>query len=204
MGRKGSRLRIALGVSLAVAVVAIGGAFLAIGRQGPSGNGTSPETTQASESRTSTGSAASTGAKIPAGFAAVSPPKELAAFAKSFATYGEAWFPTSLPRGYKLDSAETSELGKGSGPLSDVLFLNGDLGISLTQGSPKLRDYEILALEKVPWGTATASVVYDDPEDTTSAKYIVYSDGKNLAELSGDVPIETLEQIAAGMVVVAP
>jgi hypothetical protein len=215
------RLVIALGVVLGIAVVAIAVALVMIGRSEAGKKTAERETTSTVEATASlepTASAepsapppAATGPAVPAGFAAVSPPKQFATFVKQFATTskdpatgapGRAWFPSSLPEGFKLDSADQSELEPGAGPFMDVLFAKGDAEIGLMQGGPKGRDYEIVAIETVAWGSEKASVMREDPEDAASPIYIVYSDGRNLAELNGDVPLATLKQIAAGMVVI--
>ena len=86
--------------------------------------------------------------------------------------------------------------------MCDAYFIAGDHDLDLLQGSPNARQYEILSIGKVPWGTETADVVYADPEDTTSPKMIVYNGKGNLAELTGEVTFEQLKSVAASMVLV--
>jgi hypothetical protein len=110
------------------------------------------------------------------------------------------WYPKQLPKGYKVLSCDTVEMEAGSGLVADTVFSDGNGGLNLVQGSPTKRSYEIISIAKVPWGTQQADVVYQDPQDTTSPRLIVYSKGGNFAELSGDVTLEQLKAVAASMV----
>jgi len=125
-------------------------------------------------------------------------PAKVGTFAKNFK--GPAWFPTSVPPGMKIDALDVVELEPGSGLICDIVWYDGKNPLMLTQGSPKNRDYEIVSIGKVAWGTGTADVVHEDPTDPTTAKMIVYSKDGNLAELSGVVDFETLKAVAASMV----
>lgn len=127
-------------------------------------------------------------------------PAQVGTFAGKFK--GPTWYPKSLPKGLKLDSVDVLELEPGSGLVCDSYFVAGDVEIDLLQGSPKTREYDIVSVGKVPWGTETADVVYEDPEDNTSPKMIVYSAKGTLAELSGGATFEQLKSVAAAMVLV--
>lgn len=213
-----NRLRIALVVSLAVAAVALVVVFVSVSA-GFRGTVTSTSSTAA----TTTAGAITTvepaapraqaGSAAPEGFVRAKPPKEFATFAKDFASFGRdpstqapgrAWYPSVLPAGFAVDVVDLSEMQVGSGPLCDITYVKGEGWIGFTQGSPTMRDYEIAVVETVPWGSEKAAVTYEDPEDATSRRYIVYSVGRNLVELSGDVTFQQLKQIAAGMAVAAP
>lgn len=115
---------------------------------------------------------------------------------------GPVWYPKYVTKGYKIDSLDVVEFDPGSGLVCDIVWVSGERVIEFTQGSPKTRDYPIVSVGKVPWGTETADIVYQDPSDHTTPKMIVYSNGGNFAELSGDVGIDELKVIAAGMVAV--
>jgi hypothetical protein len=113
-------------------------------------------------------------------------------------TTGTAWYPTYLPVGYQQTSLETTTLGDGQSPVCDVVFAKGDSKIYLTQGSPVMRDYEIVPITTVAWGTESAWTMDSDGE-TGGRRFIVYGDQRNLAELSGDVGIAELKKVAASM-----
>jgi hypothetical protein len=125
-------------------------------------------------------------------------PSKVGSFAKSFG--GPVWYPKTIPKGYKTDSLDIVELEPGSGLICDIIYVSGEKSLGFTQGSPKTRDYEIVSAGKVPWGTETADIVYEDPADPTSAQMIVYSSGGNFAELYGDASIAELKAMAASMV----
>jgi hypothetical protein len=125
-------------------------------------------------------------------------PAKVGAFAKSFK--GPVWYPKTIPKGYKVDSLDLVELEPGSGLICDIVYVSGDKSLGFTQGSPKTRDYEIVSTGKVPWGTETADVVYEDPSDPASAQMIVYNKGGNFAELYGDASLAELKAMAASMV----
>jgi hypothetical protein len=125
-------------------------------------------------------------------------PAQVVKFAKDF--NGPAWYPKVIPKGYKNDSVDVVELETGSGLICDVVFLNGDKSVGFTQGSPQTRDYQILSVGKVPWGTfGSADVIYEDPEDKSSPLMIVFTSGGNFAEIYGDTGIEPLKAMAASM-----
>jgi hypothetical protein len=125
-------------------------------------------------------------------------PTKVGTFAKNFK--GPVWYPKYMTAGYKLDSLDVVEFDPGSGLVADIVYLNGEKTIGFTQGSPATRDYEIVSVGKVAWGTEQADIVYEDPEDTTSPQMIVYSKGGNFAELYGDAGIGELTKVAASMV----
>lgn len=136
----------------------------------------------------------------PGPVAAAGWPAKVGSFAKSFK--GPAWYPKSIPKGYKAESIDIVELEPGSGLICDIVYTSGEKSIGFTQGSPKTRDYEIVSVGKVPWGAETADLVYEDPADKASAQMIVYSSGGNFAELYGDASIAELKTMAASMVAV--
>jgi len=109
------------------------------------------------------------------------------------------WYPSYVPTGFKVDTVDAVEFEPGAGVVCDILYLSGDKAITFTQGSPTMRDYEIVSSERAPWGSETADVMYDDPADPTSPALIVLSADGNLAELRGDVPLAELKKIAASM-----
>ncbi|MDO8914877.1 MAG: hypothetical protein Q7W16_02190 [Coriobacteriia bacterium] len=113
-----------------------------------------------------------------------------------------AWWPKTLPKGVKMDSLDVLELEPGTGLVCDAFFIGGATEIGFLQGSPKTREVEIVSLGKVPWGTETADIVSEDPEDPAAAKMIVYNAKGTLAELTGGTSIEQLKGVAAGMVLV--
>ena len=127
-------------------------------------------------------------------------PQKVGSFSTSFK--GPVWYPKHIPAGFKIDSLDVVEFDPGSGLVCDIVYLNGDKVVQFTQGSPKTRDYEIVSVGKVPWGTETADVVHEDPTDKTTPIVIVYSKGGNFAELTGDVSDAELKAIAASMVAV--
>ena len=125
-------------------------------------------------------------------------PAKVGAFAKSFS--GPVWYPKTIPAGYKIESLDIVELEPGSGLICDIIYTKGESSIGLTQGSPKTRDYEIVSAGKVPWGTETADLMYEDPADKSSPQMIVYLKGGNFAELYGDASLAELKAMAASMV----
>lgn len=128
-------------------------------------------------------------------------PTKIGTFARSFS--GPVWYPKYIPKGYKMDSLDVIEFEPGSGLVADIVYINGEKTLGFTQGSPTTRDYEIISVGKTPWGTQTADLVYEDPEDTTSPQMIVYVNGGNFAEVYGDVSIDELKKVAASMVPVS-
>lgn len=145
--------------------------------------------------------ASSTASASAASKAPVGPwPAKLGSFAKAMKY--TVWFPKALPTGYKLDSVDIVELDTGTGLICDMAWVSNDKVVEFTQGSPKERDYPIDSVGKVPWGTATADIVHQDPADKSSPVIIVYSKGGNFAELQGDPSLDELKAIAASMVVV--
>jgi hypothetical protein len=127
-------------------------------------------------------------------------PAKVGLFAKNVSSL--VWYPKSLPGGYKADSIDIVELDKGTGLICDIVYLKGDKALMFTQGSPKTRDYPIVSTGKVPWGTAKADVVHQDPTDPSSPVVIVYSSPGNFAELQGDATLAELKAVAASMVLV--
>jgi hypothetical protein len=127
-------------------------------------------------------------------------PAKVGAFGKSFK--GPVWYPKTIPKGFKVDSLDIVELEPGSGLICDIVYVSGEKSLGFTQGSPKTRDYEIVSTGKVPWGTETADVVYEDPADPKSPQMIVYNNGGNFAELYGDASFAELKAMAASMVAV--
>jgi hypothetical protein len=127
-------------------------------------------------------------------------PAKVAKFAT--AVRSPIWYPKSLPAGWKVDSVDVVELDVGTGLVCNIVFLKGDKGIVLTQGSPKQRSYDIVSSGRIPWGSQTADVVHQDPSDPTSPVIIVYNSGGNFAELQGDPSVSELKAIAKGMVLV--
>jgi len=124
-------------------------------------------------------------------------PAKVGTFAKNFK--GPVWYPTYIPKGMKVDMLDVVELEPGAGLICDIVFYDGKNPMMFTQGSPKKRSYDIVSVGKVPWGSETADVVYEDPTDTTTAKMIVLSKDGVLAELSGVVDFNTLTAVAASM-----
>jgi hypothetical protein len=123
----------------------------------------------------------------------------LQAYQYSTPTTGTAWYPTYLPPGFALGSVETTGLAEGAAPVCDVMFVRRSAKIFLDQGSPVLRDYQIMPIDSIPWGSAAANAMDADGEPG-GAFIIVYSDSRNLAELSsGDVTADELKRIAASM-----
>lgn len=155
-------------------------------------------TAEATMAIEATGSADGTASTAPS---ATGPwPAKAATFAKNFKA--PVWWPTYLPAGFKLDVVDVIEYETGSGLVLDCELVSGEKAIIFTQGSPKLRDPDPATGQKVPWGTESADVMYEDPSDTTSAKYLIYNAKGTLVELGGDVPFEQLKAMAASMVLV--
>lgn len=113
-----------------------------------------------------------------------------------------SFYPTGLPKGMKLDSIDTLELESGSGLVCDIYFVTSSTDVEFMQGSPKTRENDSPAVGTTAWGTDTADIVLEDPEDPSGPKMIVYRKNGTLAELSGDASIEVLKSIAASMVLV--
>lgn len=124
-------------------------------------------------------------------------PDKVGTFAAAFK--GPTWYPASLPKSMKIVSLDVVEMEKGSGLVCDIVYSDGKNFIQFTQGSPKLRTYDTSSSEKVAWGPKQANVVFDDPQTHQGAKTIVYSDGRTLGELIGDVSEEELKAVAASM-----
>jgi len=124
-------------------------------------------------------------------------PAKIAQFADG-ADY-QVWYPRYLPPGFKVETIDAVEFDPGAGVVCDVMYLSGDSVIAFTQGSPKMRDYEIVSAESVDWGGEKGDVVHEDPADPASPAFIVFSAKGNLAELRGDVPLAELKKIAASM-----
>ena len=127
-------------------------------------------------------------------------PARVGSFALSFK--GPVWYPKFVPKGYKIDSLDVVEFDPGSGLVCDIVYLNGDKAVEFTQGSPKSREYEIVSVGKVAWGTEKADIVHEDPSDKTTPIIIVYNHGGNFAELTGDASDADLKAMAASMVAV--
>jgi hypothetical protein len=123
---------------------------------------------------------------------------EFAAYPYSEPTTGTAWYPTYLPDGFELASVETTTLGEGLSDVCDIVFAKGGSNIVLSQGSAVMRDYEVVPISTVQWGTDHAWTMDSDGEPG-GRQFIVYWDPRNLAELSGDVSISELKQMAASM-----
>jgi hypothetical protein len=115
---------------------------------------------------------------------------------------GTVWYPAYIPAGFELETIDIVEFEPGTGLVCDVLFLSGQKTIAFTQGSPKARGYEASATASTPWGDASASLLPIDPSDPKSPSMVVLSKDGNLAELSGDIPLDELKKIAASMEVV--
>jgi hypothetical protein len=113
---------------------------------------------------------------------------------------GEAWWPKSVPAGYKIDSLNVVEFDRGSGLVCDTIWVSGGKMVELIQGSPKNRAYSYTSSGKTAWGTGTADVVRQDPSDLTAPVTIVYNKGGTFAELSGDLTLTQLKAMAASMV----
>jgi hypothetical protein len=127
-------------------------------------------------------------------------PDKVGTFSTKFK--GQVWYPTKLPSGMKVDSLDVLEFEPGSGLVCDIVFLAGENEIDYMQGSAKTREFDIVSIGKVPWGNTTADVVYEDPEDTTSPKDIIYNAKGTLCELYGGSSFEELKAVAASMVLV--
>jgi hypothetical protein len=124
-------------------------------------------------------------------------PKKVGEFAANYKK--RVWYPAYLPASFVVDSIDVVELDPKTGLVCDTTFTHGDDDIVLTQGSAKVRAYEIVSIGKVPWGDKQADVVHEDPNDTTTRKMIVLSNKDGLAELSGSVTFEELKTVAASM-----
>jgi hypothetical protein len=179
---------------------------ITVSTSGPDATGTvnaplpvDTSTVSATGSVSPTSSSTSTSAAAPA----VSHPwpAKLGSFAKAMKKY-TVWFPKALPSGYKLDNIDIVELDTGTGLICDMAWVKDDKVVEFTQGSPKERSYPIESVGKVPWGTAHADIVHQDPGDLSSPVIIVYSKGGNFAELQGDPSLDALKAIAASMVAV--
>lgn len=147
-----------------------------------------------------TGSTAATVSSSPTAMTAAGWPAKASQFAKS-AKY-TVWYPLGMPSGFKLQTLDIVELDPGSGLVLNMVLMSGDKTVTFTQGSPKERSYQVDSMEKVPWGTATADVVSQDPADPSAPIIIVYNQGGNFAELQGDLTNDQLKAIAASMVAV--
>jgi hypothetical protein len=125
-------------------------------------------------------------------------PAKVGTFARNFKK--PVWYPSYVPKGYKLDSVDIVEMDTNTGLVCDIVFLNGDKALILTQGSPKERSYAIVSAGKIPWGTTTADIMLQDPQDPASPPIIVYSAGGTFIELQGDPSLDELKKVAASMV----
>jgi hypothetical protein len=126
-------------------------------------------------------------------------PAKVGKFAKNFKK--QVWYPTYIPKGYKIDSLDIVELDTGTGLVCDIVYLNGDNMIDFMQGSPKGRDTDIVSAGKVAWGTEKADLTYQIPGDPSSLPMIVYYKGGTLIELTAQGPSVTeLKKMAASMV----
>ncbi|MDO8964538.1 MAG: hypothetical protein Q7W30_08630 [Coriobacteriia bacterium] len=197
------RLRTAFGLGLAgmLAMAAVGCAPPSVNIEAPAGAVT--ETPSAEESQAPIGEGpgdaeSATDAAAPGPIAPAGWPVKVGTFAKKFA--GPTWYPVTVPKGFAVDMVDVLELEPGAGLICDVALIGGEKYIGFIQGSPKTREYPIVSVGKVPWGTETADVVHEDPEDTSSPKMIVYSKGGTLAEIAGDATFDQLKAVAAGMV----
>lgn len=134
-----------------------------------------------------------------------SPPASFLAYARavrserdSESATGTAWYPTYLPKGFTLSSVDASGLKDKAVFACGLVFSNGNRQIHLSQGSPAQRDYEIVPLATVPWGSEQAFAMDLDGQPG-GEQFIVHEDAVNLAELQGDVSLAELKKIAAGM-----
>lgn len=129
--------------------------------------------------------------------------KGVPATVKTFAeeaTGTRIFYPSKLPEGYKYLLAEVvPKESDGYGPTIDIGFAKGDLELWITEGSPVLRDYEIVSLGKTPFGSGTADIIWEDPEAPGEAQMIVYVEKGNLVEMYGNGTIEDLKALAAAM-----
>jgi len=126
-------------------------------------------------------------------------PAKVATFAKNYK--GPVWYPTGVPKAFKIDMLDVVELEPGTGLVCDIAFFDGTNVILFTQGSAKARVSDVVSIGKVPWGTSgQADIMHEDPTDTTTAKMIVFKSGDTLCELNGSVDIEVLKAVAASMV----
>jgi hypothetical protein len=185
---------VSLGVTAALVAVLIF-ALALVGCGAPAKSATTPKAAATAEA---------TSVETPApGAEPIGPggvPDKVTAFAKDFK--GSVWWPSAMPAGLKLDSVDVLELEPGSGSVCDSYFISGEIEVGFLQGSPKTREYDIPSVGKVPWGTETADVIHEDPEDVASPKMIVYNANGNLAELAGGTSFEDLKAVAASMVLV--
>jgi len=157
-----------------------------------------PAESTATPQATATVSATPTAAPKPTTPAAW--PAKVGTFAKNFKK--PVWYPTYLPKGYKLDSLDVIEMDTKTGLVCDIVYLSGEKALTFTQGSPTDRDYDVVSVGKVAWGTDKADIMYQDPEDPTSPVVIIYNKGGNFIELQGDPSLVELKKVAASMVLV--
>jgi hypothetical protein len=125
-------------------------------------------------------------------------PTKVGTFARNFKK--PVWYPTYVPKGYKLDSVDVVEMDTNTGLVCDTVFLSGDKALIFTQGSPTGRSYPIISAGKIPWGTTSADIMLQDPQDPASPPLIVYSAGGTFVELQGDPNLDELKKVAASMV----
>jgi hypothetical protein len=113
------------------------------------------------------------------------------------------YYPSALPAGYAFTSAAiTPEAPQQGGPTLEVLFTKGDTELWCLQGSPVVRDYEIIPVEEVPFGSDTAAVMWFDPEAETG-QFIAYATEGNLVEIySETASLDDMKALAAAMVAV--
>jgi hypothetical protein len=127
-------------------------------------------------------------------------PAKVATFKKSFKK--AVWYPAYLPSGYKVESLDIMEMDPDThtGLVCSIIYLNGEKVLQFAQGSPTDRKVDVVSAGKVPWGTDTADIMYQDPEDTSTPPMIIYSKGGTYIELQGDPSLAELKKIAASMV----
>lgn len=163
-------------------------------------------TVQADLSATTSGTVDTTSAvtatTTPAATATATPtvwPAKVGTFKKNFKK--QVWYPAYVPKGFKIDSLDIVELDTGTGLVCDIVYLNGDNMIDFMQGSPKARTTDIVTIQKVPWGTETASLTYQIPDDPSTLPMIIYYKGGTLIELTAQgATVTDLKKMAASMV----
>jgi|BarGraIncu00421A_1022006.scaffolds.fasta_scaffold01988_5 hypothetical protein len=159
-------------------------------------------TVQADLSATTSGTADTTSSATATSTPEATPtvwPAKVGTFKKNFKK--QVWYPTYVPKGFKIDSLDIVELDKGTGLVCDIVYLNGDNMIDFMQGSPKARTTDIVTIQKVPWGAETASLTYQIPDDPSTLPMIIYYKGGTLVELTAQgASVTELKKMAASMV----